>query len=273
MRTLLLVIDPQRSFCEVVDSNLQQSIHNGELCVPGAWDDMLRLANMVKQAGRKITSITCTLDSHHPWHIAHSRWYTPQPKPFTVLSNIGGEIIGSDGVKYSAAIPSLHNWTLNYLRELELRKRYPHVIWPDHCLIGSLGATVVPDLFDAFEKWASETKNNVSYVTKGSNPKVEHFGAVFAEVEDPNDYTTKINTDFVNHVMNYDRVLLAGEALSHCLANTVRDLDSQTNGELVKKCILLRDCSSPVPTFEALAEEFIRDMTVKGMKVCKSTEI
>ena len=274
MRTLLLVIDPQRSFCEVVDQTQQQTLHNGELCVPGAWEDMNRLANAIRNSGKKINSIVCTLDSHHPWHIAHGRWYNPVPAPFTVLSNVNGEIVGSDGNKYDTAIPSLKSWTLNYLSELSNRKRYPHVIWPEHCLIGTLGSTVVPQLFEAFHEWSQVNKNNVTYVTKGSNPKVEHFGAVFAEVEDPQDFTTKLNTDFVNLVMSYDRILLAGEALSHCLANTVRDLSTQfPNGDLIRKCVLLQDCASSVPGFETLGDSFISDMCKLGMKVIKSDEI
>ena len=47
-----------------------------------------------------------------------------------------------------------------------------------------------------------------------------------------------------------DTVVIAGEALSHCLANTVRDLAAHAGDEAVKRWILLRDTTSAVPGFE-----------------------
>lgn len=264
MKTLLLVIDPQNDFC----------LPTGSLCVPGALEDMtIRLPKFIKKMGRKIDAITCTLDQHQPFHIAHSCWYKPNPAPFTVMSNVNGEIIGSDGNKYVTTIPSLQKWTLFYLAELTKRQRYPHVIWPEHCLIGTQGSNIVTELFDSFQTWCKTSYNNINYVSKGSNPLCEHFGAVFAEVEDPNDYTTKINTGFVNDVMSYDRILFCGEAGTHCVPNTGRDLNSQfTNGDLIKKFVLLTDCISPVTGFEPLQDNFIKDMCALGMQEAKSTD-
>ena len=44
MKTLLIIIDPQESFCNPnIAPEDQQVIHNGELAVPGAKEDMERL--------------------------------------------------------------------------------------------------------------------------------------------------------------------------------------------------------------------------------------
>ena len=58
----LLIIDPQNDFCDP---------QNGNLYVPGAEQDMLRLATMVDRLRDKLADIHVTLDSHHMVDIAH----------------------------------------------------------------------------------------------------------------------------------------------------------------------------------------------------------
>jgi nicotinamidase-related amidase len=70
-----------------------------------------------------------------------------------------------------------------------------------------------------------------------------------------------------------DIILLAGEALSHCLANTVRDIaDGFNDPKSVEKFVLLEDCTSSVPGFEQLGQDFISDMTGRGMKLAKAAD-
>lgn len=277
----LVIIDPQNSFCKVVDPTQQQAIHDGELCVTGAWDDMLRVANVVNRIGDKLNDIHVTLDSHHLLHIAHPIWFKDsagnQPLPFTLMREESGSIIGSrfdangnqhDVGEYTTFLPSVFRRTVEYLKALRTNNRYPHCIWPPHCLIGSNGHNVVQSLFEALFNW--EQRNTgcfVDYVTKGSNPFVEHFSAVKAEVVDPDDPTTQMNTDLVSMLMGADEVVFCGEAGSHCLANTVRDIaDSFKDDSFIKKCVLLTDGTSPVPGFEAFQTKFVSDMTARGMK-------
>lgn len=283
----LVIIDPQNSFCKVVDAAQQQSLHDGELCVAGAWDDMTRVANLVKRLGKRLDDIHVTLDSHHPLHIAHPIWYRDskgnRPDPFTVMREENGSIIGSkldssgkpyDVGEYTCFKPSAQKSTLKYLRDLAAAKRYPHVIWPQHCLIGTPGHNVVPQLFDALQSWVDLNGDVVvDYVTKGSNPYTEHFSAVRAEVVDPNDNSTQLNTDFIKLLVEADEVVFAGEAGSHCLANTVRDIaDSFADDSFIKKCVLLTDGTSPVPGFESYQTQFISDLTARGMKTSTTVD-
>jgi nicotinamidase/pyrazinamidase len=283
----LVVIDPQNSFCKVVDQAQQQSLHDGELCVTGAWEDMDRVAAFVKRLGTKLSDIHVTLDSHHLLHIAHPVWYRDskgnQPDPFTILREQNGSIVGSkvdsagnlyDVGEYNAFKPSVHKRTLEYLRNLATAKRYPHVVWPPHCLIGTPGHNVVPQLMDALLEWVKLNGDaTVDFVTKGSNPFVEHFSAVRAEVVDPNDPSTQLNSAFINTLLDADEVLFAGEAGSHCLANTVRDIaDSFADDSFIKKCVLLTDGTSPVPGFENYQTAFVSDMTKRGMKTATTVD-
>jgi len=117
------------------------------------------------------------------------------------------------------------------------------------------------------------------YVTKGSNPWTEHFSAVKAEVPDPDDPTTQVNTGLITTLEEADIIILAGEALSHCLANTVTDIaDCFSDPKYIAKLVLMEDATSPVPDppnttlFTDLTNKFLADMKAKGMQVSTTVD-
>lgn len=283
----LVVIDPQNSFCKPVPQNEQQEKHDGELFVPGAWEDMDRVAKMVIRLGKKIQQIHVTMDSHHQWHIAHPCWFKDDkgnsPTPFTLMRNEKGVIIGSQfdangnshdvGEFTPALYGDTYKWTYKYLSELSTGGRYPHVIWPYHCLIGTSGHNIVQPLADAIFEWEKTSRQTANKITKGSCREVEHFSAVRAEVPFPEDPSTQLNTDFITMLAHKaDIVLIAGEALSHCVANTFRDIAKELGPDFVRKCVLLEDASSNVPGFEKYGQDFVKDMTAMGMSISTTTE-
>lgn len=262
MRIELLVIDPQVDFCDPA----------GSLCVKGADDDMKRLAKMVKRLAEKIDDIHVTLDSHHLIDVAHPAFWVGKdgkhPGPFTIIKAQDVK----DGT-WTPTKPGLFKRMLAYVEKLEKGGKYPLCIWPPHCLIGTTGHNVYKPLMDELLAWEDSQFANVVYVTKGSNPYTEHYSAVKAEVPDPEDGSTQINGNFVQGLKEADLLLIAGEAGSHCLANTTRDIIAEFNDDtLVKKIVLLEDATSPVPGFENLQEQFIKDMKAKGMQVAKTKD-
>lgn len=263
----LLVIDPQKDFCDPA----------GSLFVPGAAEDIQRLAAMVNRIGDKLSDIHCTLDSHHLVDIAHPIWWKDRdgknPDPFTIITHANVK----DGV-WTTSIPSFFKRSLEYVQKLEDNGRYPLCIWPPHCLIGSEGAMVVPELFDAFRNWEQRYFGMVDYVTKGSNPFTEHYSGVQADVPDPTDTSTMLNTKLIQTLEDATIILITGEAGSHCVANTVQDIaDNFGSEDYVKKFVLLEDTVSPVPAtpdvdFPQIQQDFIDNMKARGMRVSTSTE-
>ena len=258
----LLVIDPQVDFCDP----------NGALFVQGAAEDISRLTALVRRVKDKISDIHVTLDSHHLIDIAHPIFWVDadgvNPNPFTIITV--QEV--KDG-NWRTKMPGHQSKAESYVEQLEKNGRYPLCIWPPHCLIGSDGHAVKPDLFDALKEWESERFSIVDYVTKGSNPWTEHYSAVQADVPDPKDPSTQINSRLIDTLMEADLILVAGEAGSHCLANTVRDIANNFKDEAyVQKLILLEDATSPVPGFETFQEDFIKEMSGRGMQITKTTE-
>jgi len=258
----LLVIDPQVDFCDP----------KGALFVPGADEDMQRLAAFVKRVQDKLTSIHVTLDSHHFVDVAHPIFWRDangkQPDPFTIIS--------ADDVRngvWKTKRPSWQKRGQAYVEELEKNGRYPLCIWPPHCLIGSPGTQVMPCFFEALTEWSKTSLKTIGWVTKGSNPLTEHYSGIQADVPDPRDPSTQINTGLIDVLTTADVILIAGEASSHCLANTVRDIANNFGDDsYVQKLWLLEDAASPVPTFEQFAEDFVKEMTGRGMKLTKTTE-
>jgi nicotinamidase-related amidase len=262
MNIHLLVIDPQNDFCDP----------NGSLYVQGAEGDMDRLSLFLKNNGKKIKDVHVTFDSHHRFDIAHPLFWQDSggsnPAPFTVIS--------ADDVrtgKWQTSIPQLRNRAISYLEGLESNNRYNCMIWPEHCLIGSPGSNVFPTFFDALLEWeGSKIGRIVNKVTKGSNPFSEHYSAVQAEVPDPSDATTQLNTSLIKTLQDADEIVVAGEALSHCLANTVRDIAANFGDDEIRKLVLLTDASSNVANLEQLGEDFVREMTQRGMRVSSTTD-
>lgn len=255
-----LIIDPQNDFCH----------HHGALFVPGADKDAGRLANCLRRLKDQITDIHVTLDSHHLVDIAHPIFWEDSngkhPNPFTLISK--DDVVGG---KWHPKNPAWAKRALDYVTTLEVNKRYMLCIWPPHCLIGSWGHNVCDPVYKAITEW-EEDFNMVDYVTKGSNLWTEHYSAVQADVPDAKDPGTSLNIGLIEILQKAPLIALSGEALSHCVANTVRDIANNFGEENIKKMVLLTDTTSSVPGFEKLGEDFLKEMKGRGMQVCESKD-
>jgi nicotinamidase-related amidase len=256
----LIIIDPQNDFCDP----------KGALFVPGADEDVVRLATMIERCKKQISDIHVTLDQHHLFDIAHPLYWkninNEPPAPFTIIT-----VDDIESGKWLPSINSMKNNSLEYAKALEKGGRYPLCIWPPHCLIGSYGAAVNSILFTALLHW-EEDYGMVDYVTKGSNYTTEHYSAVMAEVPDTEDPGTSLNIGLINTLQKADIIGISGEALSHCVANTVIDIANNFGEENIKKLVLLEDTTSSVTGFASEGNLFMDEMEGRGMKIQKSTE-
>jgi len=314
MKIHLFIVDPQCDFCVAdsmaktkaalvqagMDSSEAHRVcdpygNKGTLVVPGAEDDMGRVATMIKRIGPKFDDITVTLDSHQGVGIERPGWWKrvgdgAAPAPFSILGihPDGKRIVTLDAAngmapteeEYTTHLPSfLHGGgptgegTFGYLKALAANGRYPHVVWTVHCVVGTWGWSIVPVLADALLDWEHSEFGRINYVTKGNNPWTEHFSAVKAEVPDPGDPSTQINTNLIQSLEEADIIPVTGEALSHCVANSVRDVgDCFSDPKYVSKLVLLTDASSNVGGFEFLGDAFMQEMLAKGMQTSTTVD-
>lgn len=262
MRLEFLIIDPQNDFSDAPGAALP---------VPGAGADAERLAMVLDRLAGRIDDIHVTLDTHQLVDIAHPVFWQngegQQPAPFTQIT-----VADVENKTWRPFDPQFHRRALDYVRALRDGGRYTLTIWPPHCLIGTWGHNVIPVVAGALRRWEETGFKRVDYVTKGHNPWTEHYSAVRAEVPDPTDSTTQLNVGLIETLGKADWVALSGQALSHCVANTIRDIADYVGLESVRKLVLIEDTSSPVPGFEGLARQFLTDMRARGMKTVRAAD-
>jgi len=140
------------------------------------------------------------------------------------------------------------------------------------------------------------------WVLKGQNNRTEMYSALKAEVPVMDDPATRLNIDLIATLQHHTQVVVCGEAKSHCVNFTLRDLLSAWPAARVGDLVLLDDaCTSvaafeanpntntrtntnintntdtdtntyQVPGFEASAEEFEKDMRAAGVQVVSTAE-
>jgi nicotinamidase/pyrazinamidase len=166
MKTLLFITDMQNDFCRP----------DGSLYVKGAEGDVIRLANFINIFSYKIDHIIMTQDNHQVLDISHPGYWEDNegnpPAPFTPIS--------TDDVKKGIWKPRfMKDEAIKYIHKLESQGEFPHVIWPEHCIIGSYGAAIVDEIMKPVEVWARKG-HFFDVVVKGTNTITEHFGANFS---------------------------------------------------------------------------------------------
>ena len=230
MTTALLIIDPQNDFMDSPD-------FKGSLAVPGAYADTLRLCSHIKK--EQPDAITVTLDTHSRYDISHALWWVDSqgknPSPFTIISV--SDV--ADG-KWKSYDSEQQNYSLFYVKELAKKGNYPLCIWPYHVIKGTKGHEVEQNLKLVLNDWEKSTGNKVSYVYKGMNPKTEHYSALKAEVE-LEDEDTKLNVSLIEQLKVFDKIKIAGQAKSHCVAGSTIDLLENIGQSNVGKIEILED--------------------------------
>jgi len=263
MDVRLLVIDAQVDFCEPGD--VDKGIPPGALYVTGAEDDCERTALMIDRLGKRINMIYATYDSHSQFQIFHPMFWMRKDgqsvNPFDLITY--ADIESGD---ISPVNPALRDWCLFYTKSLEDGGRYPLVIWPYHCLIGTPGWNMNKQIMASIHQWERDTYRIYKPITKGSNFKTEHYSAVKAEVEVPEDVTTQLNDKgLIKPLEQADVIAICGQARSHCVANTVRDIMANfSDPSYIKKLYILEDAMSDVATFEHLGDTFFEDFLKAG---------
>lgn len=263
-KNALLIIDPQNDFCNPGHTN---GTSQGSLFVPGADKDMERLGQWIVNNSKELNYIGITIDSHQPNDISHPNFWQDKdgnfPAPFSQIT-----VADVESGKWTPRFDPQR--VLKYLRDLEAQGEYPHVIWPLHCVIGSEGGAIYPPLMQAITQWTEQGKF-YQIVVKGTYPFAEHFGAFQAQIPDPDRPETQLNQGLIKTLQTFQNVYLAGEAKTHCVANTLKQVMNEAP-DLAKKFIVLEDTMSNVPGFETLADPIYAKAKQMGVRFAKTTE-
>lgn len=261
----LLIVDMQVDFCHPA----------GSLYVPGAEEDVKRLTRFIYDQGDHITQITCSMDSHLPLQIFHPAWWADcqgnHPPPFTTISH--------DDVTNGRWTPLFEpEWSTDYTRSLPEKGRYELTIWPYHCLIGSFGHCLDPGLLSAVLWHSLARGSQPNWWIKGSIPKTEHYSILKPEIAVPDHPQGAKSQDLLDMLQAADYILIAGEAKSHCVLETVEDLVEEyaDRPDILGRICVLADCTSPIIhpgiDYETITKRHFEDFARKGIRIARSTD-
>jgi nicotinamidase/pyrazinamidase len=257
----LLIIDPQNDFCD----------QRGTLYVPGASDDMQRLAGFVRSARSQLDEVVITLDSHPTVAIERPTfWKRGDGKPVAPFTQITHTQVAAG--EYVPIDDSLRPKVLAYLQALESQGRYKLMVWPVHCVIGAWGHNIPGAVLDAVAEWECQVQRGAFKVLKGQNPLTEQYSAVRAEVPSEDDPRTQTNHQLIEKCRPSGLLFVAGEAASHCVAATLEHLFEEFSAQEISRVVLLKDCMSPVSTFESHAQAFYDRVLARGARMLTSTQ-
>lgn len=254
---VLMIIDMQNDFC----------MADGALYIPGAEKDVERTAGFIRENINYINHIILTQDNHQVIDISHPYFWKDEngnhPEPFTRIS--------AQDIENEIWIPRFEvSKAKEYVRNLEKEGEFPHIVWPEHCIQGSHGAAITDIIMDQVTEWARQGKH-YELVVKGTNPLTEHFGALRANIPINTNTETQLNTSLLNTLRKYNSIFIAGEAKSHCVANTVKQLLEYR--DISGKITLLLDCMSNVPGMDHIADTIYSEAKKAGIVFKTSTEI
>jgi nicotinamidase-related amidase len=282
LRVCLLAVDVQNTFCT---PGFELFVGGGS--GTGALDDNRRLCEFVYRNLGSITQIAVTLDTHQAFQIFHAPFLVDEegrnPDPYTLVTE---EDVASGrwrvDAKAAVVLGMSHTHAeahvSAYVETLARSGRFDLTIWPFHAMLGGIGHAIVSALEEAFFFHAVTRRSQTRFELKGQNPLTEHYSVFGPEVtEGPHGETLgERNAVLVRSLAEFDAVVVAGQAKSHCVAWSVDDL-LRTAPEIAPKLYLLEDCSSPVVVPDAVdytddANEAFARFADAGAHVVRSTE-
>jgi nicotinamidase-related amidase len=285
-RICLVAVDVQNTFC-IPGFDLYVTGRSGT----GAIDDNRRLCEFIYLNAGVITQICPTMDSHNAMQIFHPLFLVndkgEHPAPFTLIT----EEEVRDGVWrfnpdlcFNFRIDEEYGrrLLLHYTRKLKEGGKYDLTIWPYHAMLGGIGHALVASVEEAIFFHCVARYSQPDFHVKGDRSFTEHYSVLGPEVrKGPKGEELGVKSDkFFNKLLEFDAVLIAGQAKSHCVAWTIADLLDDIlarDRRLVEKVYLLEDCTSPVVVpgvmdYTDLADAAFSRFADAGMHVVRSLD-
>jgi nicotinamidase-related amidase len=287
-RICLLLIDVQNTFC-IPDFELFVAGKSGM----GAVEDNIRLCEFIYRNLNVITEITPTMDTHTAMQIFHPIFWLDRtgehPVPGTIITL---EDVQKEIWQVNPAITSnldrgdycaLQQYALHYVKKLTEAGKYPLMIWSYHAMLGGIGHALVSAVEEAIFFHNIARNSQTKFELKGSNPLTENYSVLCPEILEGKDgkAIARKNSNLIQKLLDFDAVIIAGQAKSHCVAWTIDDLLTEItarDSNLAKKVYLLEDCTSAVVIpgaidFSEQADRAFKRFSDAGMNIIKSRDL
>ena len=293
LRTHLVLIDAQRDFCFP-----EGTLYVGGRSGRGAMDDNDRIARFIYQNLGAISEITCTLDSHLPFQIFFAPfWVDRAGEPLRPHRTISvdeiraGDVAPNPDIVDSVGAPDLA-WlkaqVLFYCESLARAGKYVLYLWPPHVLLGGDGHVLAGVIQEArlFHAYVRGARNGVEI--KGMHALTENYSVFSPEVLLTHDGASLAsrNGALLDALLREDRLIVAGQASSHCVKSSIDDLLDAIRArdkKLAQRVYVLEDAMSAVAVpdpakpgtfladFTGAAEDALGRFHDAGMRIVRTT--
>lgn len=288
LRVCLLLIDVQNTFC-IPEFELFVGGRSGQAAV----EDNVRLCEFIYHNLGRISQIMVTLDTHTAMQIFHPIFWVNRegkhPEPAATLIQFEDVKAGIWKVNPAIAnlagdnLQTLEQHALYYTQKLSDGGRFPLTVWPYHSMLGGIGHALVSAVEEAIFYHTISRHSQAQFELKGNSPLTENYSVFKPEVVESfgGRSIAQENNHLIQTILDFDRVIIAGQAKSHCVAWTVADLLAeiqQRDPNLAQKIYLLEDCTSPVVVpgvvdYTEQAETAFEQFAEAGMNRVFSTDV
>jgi nicotinamidase-related amidase len=256
-RVLMVNIDIQQDFME-----------NGALGVPGSHKDVERLTKFMYDNLQKITKVVSSIDTHIPQQIFFPCWWInakgEHPNPYTVIT--------WEDVDNDVWMPMYPTKSKNYVYNLKQLGKKELMIWNYHCIKGTSGCSLENQYANMVYFHSITRRVTAEGLVKGQDPFSEMYGIFQPEYDEKN----TINIAYLDLFQKYDKVIIAGQAKSHCVLSSIEQIAKyyENRPDMTSKIYILEDCMSIIPGFEQSTEDVFKEFKNKyKMHIVKSTDL
>ena len=202
-----------------------------------------------------------------------------------------GDVRPNPDITRGAGAPDI-DWltkqTLFYCKSLAKAGKYTLYLWPPHCLLGGDGHALVGVIQEArlFHAYARGARNGVEI--KGMHALSENYSVFSPEVLSNHEGGTLgcRNDALIDSLLQEDRLIIAGQASSHCVKSSIEDLlvaIREKDPELARRVYIIEDAMSAVAVpdpgapgkflvdFTEAAENALGRFKEAGMNIVRTT--
>jgi nicotinamidase-related amidase len=287
-KTCLVLVDCQNTFC-VPGFELFVAGRSGH----GAVEDNVRLCEFIYRNLDQISLVAPTMDTHTTMQIFHPVFWVDKTggHPVGAATTITVDEVEAGIWNVNPAVAAsvadgdyefLQRHVVSYVRSLTEGGKYPLIIWPYHAMLGGIGHALVAAVEEAVFFHGIARNAQPRFEVKGDNPLTENYSVLHPEVMHGPDGKAIANKNeaLVDKLLEFDRVIIAGQAKSHCVAWTVSDLLAEIeprDRSLARKVYLLEDCTSAVVVpgvvdFSEQADEAFQRFAELGIHIVQAAD-
>ena len=270
----LVIIDFQNDFCDLPNSYISNH-YIPSLPITGSHFSALHTTKLIYYLIENINSIQVFLDTHQRYDIGHfDFWSIKGVTPILKITEITKQDFENN---LFTPIQDVEVEVMDYFNKLETININSIWVYPPHCIYGTIGHNIHPNISAAIACWEIENTKNTKYILKGTEPISEHYSGLKAVYPEINKPSTLMNLEAVNKYLNNKVTVFVGQASTHCVPQHIQDAidyiqESKKDFDF-SRFIILTDCMNPIPGFEYRYDNFINIVKSLGVRVMTSLEL